>query len=184
MWVGAPREVSEQGGAVDPAAAPGAPTFRVAPLQCNPHYTDWTAYGGPGAPFGLGGIHLYHPLIVPGGRYEIAMLRGGCAAANATNFSAPLSITQSRFGNVAGPFDVTRQMWTAPEPSGQVDVTVDVIAVLGKFANRANAPTKIRTDIEPATADQKINISDVTRTLDAFRSLPYPFPPPLNPPCP
>jgi hypothetical protein len=55
------------------------------------------------------------------------------------------------------------------------------VAVLDKFGNRPGAPQKIRADVEPATIDFKINITDVSRVLDAFRGLAYPFPPPSWP---
>jgi hypothetical protein len=59
-----------------------------------------------------------------------------------------------------------------------------VPAVLGKFANRQNGPSKPRSDLEPAKLDLKISISDVSRDLDAFRSSPYPFPgPEAGDPC-
>ena len=183
MFVGPPQGVTETSGLIDPNATPNAPTFHAATLQCNPYYTDWTVYGGPGAPFSLGGVHVHHALIVPGGRYEVSMLRGGCSAGNPANYSPPMSITQAHWGNLAGPYDPQRGRWGPPEESGQVDVTIDVVAGLEKFGNRPAAVNKIRADLEPATVDFRINITDVTRALDAFRGLVYPFPPPAEP-CP
>ena len=45
------------------------------------------------------------------------------------------------------------------------------------------APIKARVDLEPATLDRIINITDITRSLDAFKGADYPFPP-GPPPCP
>ncbi|MFQ5494517.1 MAG: hypothetical protein ACE5EX_03970, partial [Phycisphaerae bacterium] len=78
-------------------------------------------------------------------------------------------------------FDSGSNTWSAPD--GIVGVTSDVIAVVDKFAGRTTAPIKARADIEPATPDQLINISDATRALDAFRGRSYPFDP-GPPPCP
>src|SRR3990172_9041262 len=170
MWVAAPRRITELSGAVDPINDPTIWNFWAATLQCTPHYTDWTAYDK---------VNIHHAFIVPGGRYELSIIQAGCAMGNAANFSPPLSISQSRWGNVAGPFDAAMNRWTAPEASGQIDITIDVVSVLEKFSNRPDAPKKVRVDVEPATVDFKINITDVSRALDAFRGLAYPFPPPV-----
>jgi hypothetical protein len=45
--------------------------------------------------------------------------------------------------------------------------------------------TKSRSDLDPNLPDQRINITDVSGTVDAFKGLPYPYAgPPLIDPCP
>ena len=100
-----------------------------------------------------------------------------------SNFSAPLTIGTSAFGNVGGPFDTVRNFWTEPEPDGTVSITTDVVAIIAKFGNRPGSPMKIRVDLDPETPDFKINIIDIVRILDAFRGLPYPFTPTAGDPC-
>ncbi len=64
-------------------------------------------------------------------------------------------------------------------------MTTDVTAILNKFKNLGGAPIKARSDLDMSLPDQKINISDVTLCLEAFRGFPYPFTPgPPPPPCP
>ena len=167
MWVGASRQVSELGGLSD--ATP--PTFTTASLQCDPVYDDWGA---------IGTVHVYHQAIVPGGVYEIQAIPSTCEATNEANYSPALALGSGRWGDVVGPFDTGLGTWT--DADGSVDVATDVVAVLDKFGSLPGSPTKARADLEPATPDQKINITDVTVILDAFGGAGYPFAPPA--PCP
>ena len=171
LWVGEPRDVSENGGAVDPIA--GFPNFKAATLQCQPFFTDWST---------LGTVHVFHEGIVPGGVYSLQAVDAGCPLGFDGAFSAPLMITTARWGDVAGEFDQEAGAWTAP--NGVVDVTADVIAIINRFISAVGAPIKARADLEPALPDQTINISDVLSAVSAFAGLPYPFtpgPPPCGP---
>jgi hypothetical protein len=168
LWAGTPREVSEQSGLTN--ATP--PVFTAAALGCTPHYEDWSLRGT---------VNVYHAGIVPRGRYAVQVIDEECVVSEA-NFSAVLELSSSAWADVAGPFNIATRSWRPPD--GRVDVTVDVVAVLEKFRNSLTAPIKARADLEPATADQQVNISDVTRGLDSFRSLPFPFAPGGASPCP
>lgn len=161
MWVGAPREVSEKSGNVDPSSAPGWPTFTAATLQCEPYFRDWSAFAT---------VHVYHEGIVPGGTYALQMIDALCGPDVAEAFSTGLELRTSAWG------DVLKDCTTRPcgPPDGSVDVATDVLAVLEKFVNRGG-PIKARADIEPACVDLTINITDVMWILEAFRGLPYPF---------
>ena len=174
FWLGEPREITELSGIVEPAMADGWPTFWAATLQCEPFYTDWSQYGT---------VHVYHESIIPDGVYDLQAIRQGCGTASESNFSAPLTVGTSAFGNIAGPFDSIFQRWSDPEPDGTVDITTDVIAAIAKFGNRPGSPMKVRIDLDPETPDFKINIIDIVRILDAFRGLPYPFAPSTTDPC-
>ena len=161
MWVGPLQEFSENSGVTAPIA--GSPNFKAATLQCEPFVTDWDALGAP---------YVYHDGIVPGGSYSVQEIDGTCLAGNVPAFSSSLIRTMSRWGDVAA--STVGGVW--PGPDGRVDIVTDVVAVIEKFSNRPGAPSKARADVEPAIPDQRINISDVTRILDGFRNLPYPFP--------
>ena len=158
MWVGLPHDTSELGGLDDDTP----PTFSVATLECEPVLADWASHGT---------VHVYHEGLVPGGTYAVQALASGCSAESELSYSVPLSMRLARWGDVAGRLEVG--VWTIPDES--VDITIDVLALLAKFSNRPGAPTKARADLEPATPDQKINMSDILRTIDAFRGLPFPF---------
>jgi hypothetical protein len=73
---------------------------------------------------------------------------------------------------------------------GIVDIPTDATAVLDKFKNLA-PPTlvnaailKIRADLGWETPNQRVDISDVTWVVDAFRGDGYPLLAPPSPPCP
>ena len=169
MWVGKPREVSENAGRVDPGGAPAWPSFMSATLQCKPFFTDWS-------PFGV--VHVYHEAIIPDATYEARAVNETCDLAAQSTYSAPLQLSTSLWG------DVVKDCATTPcgPPDGSVDVATDTLAVLDKFRNLKGAPVKARCDLEPNRPDLMINISDVTSTLDAFRGYDYPFAGPV--PCP
>ncbi len=193
MWVGAPRPVSEIGGSSD--ATP--PASMVGSLQCDPAFVQWSGICVSGWNC-VGGVkdqqscstdadcaplvHVYHEGVIPGGQYEVQAVFEDCPLGTEANFLPPLLAPNPRWGDVGGRYDPSARVWTAPD--GSVDVVTDVVAALGKFANRPNAPNKARVDVEPTLADQKVDIGDVTRILDAFRALPYPFSPRTPSPCP
>ncbi len=170
LWVNDPVDVCELAG-----AGPGQPcpppstTTRFAELDCTPHCrSDWSA---------LGTINTHHKGIVPGGLYRLQSIYCNDDMGDEGRYSSPRDVTTTRWGDCCGSF--VGGTW--PPPDGRVDITVDVTAVLEKFSNRTTAAQKARTDVEPAGLDLKINISDVTRVLDAFRSIPFPFAPDADP---
>ncbi len=178
LWAGLPEEYCENSGQDLPpqegcGPAPGLEslTMWAAKLQCEPYYTDWGA---------LGTVHLYHESIIPSGTYIIEALDEGCDRTIEENYSAPLTISTSKWGDVVG--DCTTN--PCGPPDGIVNVTTDVTAVLDKFRNLEGAPIKARSDIDPNRPDQIINMTDVTHVLDAFRGFDYPFEPGPPPPCP
>jgi hypothetical protein len=131
-----------------------------------------------------GVVYVTHPGIVPSKtvfpasepEYEIRMIDGECDPADPLNYSAPVTVLQSKFGDVAGPFDSSGGYYTAPEGMN-VGTGTDVTAILNKFRNSLTAPIKPRADLEPCRLDSKINISDVTEALNGFRNLAYRFAP-------
>lgn len=168
MWVGPPRAVSELACCTDSAS----PSFTSARLQCEPYFDAWDAWGT---------VYVSHEGVLPGGRYELQAISNSCDYTAEASYSAPMLITNARWGDAVGLFDGGAGGWSPPD--GSVDVTSDVIAVLDKFSNKATAPGKARVDLEPATPDQIINITDVVRALGAFSGLAYPFAPGTAP-CP
>ncbi len=162
MYVQTPESICETSGIRDGAAC--AANYQAATLGCNPVRLAWGL---------IGDIHLYDENIVPGGLYRIQVEREVCEFSATPTLSTNLDLTTSRWGDIAGPFVAGEYT----PPNGSVDVTIDVTADLSKFANRGGSPKKARADLEPNMLDQKINISDVTQCLNAFRNIAYPFPP-------
>ncbi len=180
LWVQEPVNICEVGGsdAMGPPCPGGSTaTFARAFLGCSPVYRDWSTAPG-------GTVYVTHPGIVPkksvppvvDARYEIRMIEALCDLGLEANFSAPVQVVQTKYGDMAGPFDSTGGYYTAPE-GDNVGVGTDVTSILNKFSNRAGAPIKPRADMEPCRLDSKINISDVNEVLNGFRNLPYRFAP-------
>jgi hypothetical protein len=160
---------------------PVAATFALSGLTCNvaeADFRDWTTLPG-------GVVYVTHPGIIPqpypngpAPTYEIKAIDITCSPGLEASYSAGTMVQQVRWGDLAGPFDSTGNYYTAPEgTSTSVSITLDITAALAKFGNRNGAPIKARADVEPCVADLKLNMSDVTRLLDAFRGIAYPFAP-------
>lgn len=177
MFVGPPQTVCENAGQVTPPGgicgpAPGAPapSMQAATLQCNPHYRDWSAEGT---------VHVSHALLVPDGDYELQVVDASCLLALEEDYSAPLVLDTSRWG------DAVSNCASLPcgAPNNIVEIS-DVLAILDKFRNIVSGPVKSRGDIEPATPDRIVSISDVTQALNAFSGNSYAFAAPGSFPCP
>ena len=168
-------------GVDDPAACGSAPLFQIATLSCNPgaaFVTDWTT---------VGEFYVTHPAIVPTrvipgdppvlevAEYSVQVLDDSCTADNEGDFSAPLVLQSSIFGDVTGLFDPDASVWVAP--NGTADIFPDVLGLIEAFAFQPGNMTKIRADIEPCILDFRINFTDVVIAIDAFRGLPFPFGP-------
>jgi hypothetical protein len=193
-----------------PAGGLSREWFWAAPLVCDPddaHFRDWhgvcnsgTCAGGliSGSPCSddddcADFVHIFHEGIVPSKMalpvgpitepavYEIQVIDSTCEDLNdENNYSAPLSITQSGWGDVCGPG--AGGACTGASDS-IVDVPNDVLGILNKFEN-VNALQKASTDIEPGDdgihngPDLKVNVAnDVLYALDAFGGAQYPFSP-------
>lgn len=166
MWVGEPQEVSENGSAVEPV--PDFGSFMAARLVCAPFYARWND---------VGTVHVYHELVIPGAVFAVQVLNAGCDRSVVENFSAPLELETALWG------DTLEHCGTIPclPPDGVVSI-LDVTAILGRFASDPNSISKARADLEPATLDLRINITDALAALSAFSGLEYSFAPP-EPPC-
>ncbi len=162
MWATRPETVSELGGQLLPG--PGSSRFAAATLDCVPLFTTWST---------IDTLHVSHQAIVPGGVYRIQVVSGACEDFDESAFSSALVVATSQWGDTVGAF--VDGAWTPPD--GTINVPSDVIAVLDKFGSRVGAPVKARCDVEPAIPDRLINITDVTRTLDAFSGIAFPFAP-------
>jgi len=172
LWVTEPQEVSENSGVLDPGDAPGFPSYWSATLTCNEaaaFVTDWSTYGT---------VHVYGKTIFPGVFYGVRAVDGNCDFAVEQNFSIPLGISTSRFG------DLVLNCQTSPcgPANGSVDIVSDAVAVLRKFTNAPGAPIKARTDLQPALIDGKVDIADVLQVIFGFQGFPYNLSAPV--PCP
>lgn len=99
---------------------------------------------------------------------------------NESEFTDSLVVATSRWGDVSGSFDSGAGIWKAPD--GTVDFFSDVLAVQAKFSNDTNAPMKGRCDIDPDLPNRVVDVTNVSRVLNAFQGFSYPFGGPI--PCP
>jgi hypothetical protein len=176
MYVGPPKEVCEnsgQGFNVNPADCASVgnrpKTFTVATLRCEPYFTDWHE---------VGAVYVYHPAIAPEGQFVVQTINDGCGLSAESNYSAGLNLATGKFG------DTVSSCATNPcgPPNAVIDAA-DVLAALDKFRNTPTSSRKFRVDLEPATLDGVISVTDITIVLNAFSGGAYPFETP-TPSCP
>jgi len=153
-------EVWWAGPEVDIPNAP-LPTLRGAQVECTatPHAQVWTT----------GVLYLYGTSIVPNAVYEVRH----CDAAGG-NCSAPLSVGTSIWGNAVAVHNVVNFS--------------DIAAFVAKFRGLSLAPIMPRADLvgagnpgQPSVPNQSANFADVSASVDAFRTLPYPYTVPACP---
>ncbi|MGD2108632.1 MAG: M12 family metallo-peptidase [Phycisphaerae bacterium] len=179
MWVQQPFAVTESSGLDGPTPPP---TFWLADLGCTPYFTDWASYET---------VDVQSSAALPGGTFEIRALLEGCDLASPTSYSAPLSVSMSSAGDVAGSCGVC----PCTPPQGVVDF-LDVSAVVEKFKNvpcdvgmAPGVPRKARVDVANSNVawpvpDQKIDFIDISCVVEAFTGTPCPLPgPPVADPC-
>ncbi len=179
LWVQNPVQRCETGGS-DSTTTCAHPFFQQATLGCAPFFRDWTTLPG-------GVVYVTHPGLVPSryngavlaeaAEYEIRMFDEGCTIpAYPDEYSDAATVVQTKYGDMAGPYDPSGPYYTTAE-GANVGVGTDVTAILNKFGNRPGAPNKARADMEPCKLDHKINIGDVNEALNGFRNLAYRFAP-------
>ncbi|MGB2985023.1 MAG: hypothetical protein WBE26_03995 [Phycisphaerae bacterium] len=164
-WVGPPGPVAEAAGST---GSTPLPTFMAAELENTWTCMDWSTVGL----LNVSGCEVH-----PGATYDVQAIDCTCDPSNAANYSAPLSITTSLWGDVVGDCSVTP--CTPPDGNTNFD---DISSLVDKFRNLAGAPRKARADIagDPPVGipDRLVNFVDISYDVDAFRGLPYPFPGP------
>ncbi|MGD2108775.1 MAG: M6 family metalloprotease domain-containing protein [Phycisphaerae bacterium] len=159
MWVGPPSAVTESSGSADPGPEP---TFTAARLQCAPHYMDWGT---------VGTVYVTGQAVMPGGRYDVQAIHQSCDTIGEPNYSAIRSVlTAPRWGDAVGDCGVT----PCTGPDDNVDF-IDIAAIVAKFKNEPDAPVKVRADIADDPPDMVVDFVDISRGVDAFTGVAYPF---------
>jgi hypothetical protein len=156
LWVGPPSDVSEVAGTSGPGG-PNDPKFKRAELQTTQHCMDWST---------VGVLHVADSEIVPSAVYTVQAINCATNPLNELSYSPPLSITTSKWGDIAG--------GGCQAPNNAVDM-VDISCLIDKFNNRPGAPMKARSDIAPDVPDKVVNFVDIEKIVDAFRSVLYPY---------
>ncbi|MGB2984477.1 MAG: hypothetical protein WBE26_01230, partial [Phycisphaerae bacterium] len=164
-WVGPPGPVSEAAGST---GSTPPPTFMAAELQSTWHCMDWSTVGL----LDVSGCEIH-----PGATYDVQVIDCTCDPSNPADYSVPLLITTSVWGDAVGNCSVT----PCSPPNGVADFE-DISSLVDKFRNLPGAPRKARAAIagDPPIGipDKLVNFIDISYCVDAFRGLPYPFPGP------
>jgi hypothetical protein len=150
-------DVSEIAGLGD--ATP--PTFKRSDLQTGWHCMDWST---------VGLLHVSDDEIVPNALYEVQAIDCTTDPGNEANYSAPLPVGTSIWGDTVGDCSVV----PCTPPDGVVNF-VDISSIVSKFSNQPGALIKARSDLDPDTTNRIIDFVDISRIVDAFRGIPYPF---------
>ena len=175
-WVKEAGPITEVAGVAGPTPPP---TFEAADLDCeidNAHWTDWS----PVEP-----VHLYDAGVVPGAVYHVQAVHNLCDPEHERNFSAPLVIETSVYGDVTDAI-VGCEGAPCPPPDGTVDMP-DIEALVYKFSHPIDEPKKTRSDLgngdmnNPAP-DHKVDMLDIALAVDAYLGNPYPYSGPAD--CP
>ena len=166
-WVGEPREYCENGAQINPPCSTvgGIPdsTFYSSDLQCSPHCMDFASLGEV--------LHVGDPNIVPGARYEVRAIPYSCDTSDPANYSEPLSIATTEFGDTI----TSCEGCPCGPPDGSVDI-IDCVGILDRFVSAPCSPLKARVDLVPGTPDRQINVTDLAGCLyNAFLGIGYNF---------
>ena len=149
-WVGPPVEYQE--------GSTPTPTFLGAPLQCTPHYQDWT---------GVELMHVYGDAVVPSSDYQIQTILEECDINNELSFSSVLPVSTGKWGDIITPFE--------GEGSTQPSIP-DILSLVDKWLGNVE-PIKARTQLRPNIPDptQNVGIAEVLLGVDAWLGVLYPF---------
>ena len=105
-------------------------------------------------------VHIGDANIVPDSRYEVRTIACVEGVADLNVCSDPLTIATSTYS------DSILACNTCPcgPPEGIVNI-IDCKAVIDRLVSASCAPIKTRVDLEPATPDRQINITDVLQCI-------------------
>jgi hypothetical protein len=107
--------------------------------------------------------------------YEFQQITADCDEGAEINFSAPLMVAAAGFWG-----DLIGQGSNEP-PNGDPNFT-DISGLVDKFKNAPNAPGLGSADLSPSQTDGRVDFTDISMCVDAFRGFEYPFSGPLG--CP
>jgi len=153
LWLGPPFEAPEEN-----SAQPGL-TFTAAPLQCTPHFRDWST---------LGVISVYGAEIVPGSTYDVQRADIACPdVADESCFATAVELVTGRFGDNV-------ELFAGPGNPPQPDFT-DIASVVLKFLAEPDAPIKALAQLQPNVVfpTRAIDFKDIATAVNAFLGTPY-----------
>jgi len=156
LYLGPPFQAPEED-----STQPGL-TFTAAPLQCESYAHLWS---------GEGVISAYGAELMPGSTYEVQRASADCPnlISDEGCWSAPLSITTAKYGDVWPVFD-------GPGNPPQPDFN-DIAALVNKFlaTGPATAPIKAVAQLQPNCVfpERAIDFRDIATDVQAFLGVSY-----------
>lgn len=158
-WLGAPAQVT------DPAS--GAVQW-TAPLQCNPHFSDWDA---------LGEVYVYGAAVVPSSEYRFNEVPIDCEEpTDPICFGPPQTLHTGQWGDVAMPFGRSDQ----PAQPDMADIAALISAWRGVPGALPGPFMQLNGTFPDALDD--LSFLDIRLAVDAMRGQAYPYPVPAT--CP
>jgi hypothetical protein len=160
-WLGPPAEYQEGTGST-------LPRFLASPLQCTPHFRDWSP-AALSAEFGgdadTSGIYAYGAEVVPCSLYLLQQIDVRCSnLSNESCYSVPGTAQTGEWGDIVSPFGGISQ------PNFG-----DISAVVEKFRALSGAVTKPRAQLQPNVVNPAgdISFADISVCVESFRGFAY-----------
>ena len=110
-------------------------------------------------------VHVGACQIVPSATYGIRLTADG------VEFTEPLTLATSLYGDAVGTFDEQSNVWTAPQ--GIVNF-LDISAAVQSFQADLSAPHKTRVDLGGQTPNYVVNFSDIALIVAGFQEQAFP----------
>jgi hypothetical protein len=170
-WFGPPIVVSD-------GTAPPNADYLVAPLQCCPHFRDWSP-AGLAAEFGgdmdVGVIHAVGPAVVPCSSYAVQFVDSSCADLDDEQcYTYPTFVRTAKWGDIVPSFN-----WEG-EPN-----FLDIGAIVNCYKSipMPGGQNKLRCQIKgnELPLGEPVNFIHINAAVQAYKGFPYPDPGPA--PC-
>jgi len=132
--------------------------FPASRVECDPVFTDWTAYPR---------YYAYGSAVVPGSQYEIRFGDQPCIeSGDEACLSPPIVVVTGKWGDIVAPFGAASQ----PNFS-------DIEAMVAKFSQIPGAPIKPRSQLRNNETDPsvRVNFTDISLCVNAFQGFVYPY---------
>jgi hypothetical protein len=151
------------------AEASPTQTFTASKVQCDPYFAADEVWPATSLLYVLGAE------VIPDSLYEVKMLRADCIDFDVCGLSVG-SFQTGRWADVVPPFEINA-------PGSQPDIG-DISGMVERFRNSFGCPSKAQSQLQPNIPDpsRKVNFSDISNAVNAFRGFAYPYAGPS--PCP
>ncbi len=157
-------------------SAASQPSFVGGPCSEDKHCHPLEASSGPGTCVPMGSsdplldvLHVIDTEIIPDSAFVVQMFdpaNEACEDLLEGMFSAPLTLTTARWGDIALPFKT---------PANSQPDTLDITQAINHFKGLIGAPRRVVAQLylSPTSPTGATSALDITAVVDAFKGLPY-----------